>query len=95
MKTINLMLLLIFLGAVPAGVSANSSNGAVHVCVNGDCEEVDDGVILEEDPGEERAIYYQNRIFDDPEENRDTPGWLEYETQWPGQREDFSDYLFR
>ena len=95
MKTNYLMLLLVVFGALPAALLSNSSNGAVHICVNGECEAIEDDPVLDDGSIQEQATYYHNRIFDDPEEDRDLPGWLENETQWPGQREDFSDYLFR
>lgn len=95
MKINYLMSLVIFLGALPVAVSANSSNGAVHICIQGECEALEDEPVNSDYEWREQATYYHNHIFDDPEEDVDMPGWLENETQWPGQREEFSDYFMR
>lgn len=93
MKILNWVMITILLGAAPGAVTAD--NGAVHVCINGDCEKVEDDPCPEEDCYEWQATYYQNRIFYDPEVDRDIPGWLDYETEWPSQRDEFSDFLMR
>lgn len=87
--------------ALPSLSFASDFRGGVHIVMPDTCEVVDDkGECADEaGPGMEQPHWYwestRENIFEDPEEDRDVPGRLENDTQWPGQREEFSDYLFR
>jgi hypothetical protein len=96
MKKMSCMLTLFVLGTAPFAASASDPHGGVHIILpGGGCEDLEEDCVIEDEPGREQEVWYRNPIFEDPEEDRDIPGWLENETQWPGQREEFSDYLFR
>ena len=88
-------------GALPSSASTSDTRGGVHVFMPDTCEMVsDDGDRTCDDcSGMEQPQWYWEctrvNIFEDPEEDRDVPGRLENDTQWTGQREEFSDYLFR
>jgi hypothetical protein len=91
--------LVICLSAISMSISliasADSYNGAVHVVMPYTNEE-----LIANDPPEymycnDSEVITCQMMFEDPEEDRDIPGQLENDTAWPGQREDFSDYLFR
>ncbi|MEI8365584.1 MAG: hypothetical protein WCF65_04115 [Parachlamydiaceae bacterium] len=85
--------------SLPHFLSADESHGAVHIVLPDGEEDIEDGCCELVDPEEERGMperpWYQNQKFEVFEDNGDPTDYLEEDTAWPGQREEFSDILFR
>ena len=97
MKANTSILFFFLFGALAPTSVAADNHGAVHIVVPDGEEEVDDGCeeAVAEDCENYRPWYHRERFqnyygdFDNPDAE------LEAETAWPGQREDFSDFLMR
>lgn len=78
----------------PQFVSSDGYHGAVHIVLPNGEEQVDCGGAM---PGDSpNCPWYLHESFDYYYGDRDDPSnELEYDTMWPGQREDFSDYFMR
>lgn len=81
---------------LPLTLIQADDHGGVHVhlpaCENEqvvDCEDKIPAVCIEQRP------WYHNQHYDEYENIEDQADRLQDDTAWPGQREDFSDYLLR
>lgn len=86
MRTLAVLLSFAFL--LPGLGYAQGTNGAVHIYLTpyDECERLED----------ERDDWYLLRQYlDNYGENGDPSDELQEDTSWPGQREEFSDQLFR
>ncbi|MEI8124823.1 MAG: hypothetical protein WCG42_03625 [Parachlamydiaceae bacterium] len=86
--------------STPTSLSGDDAHGGVHIFLpDGEEEDADDDCCDMVDDNEERGIpprpWFQNQKFEVYEDNGDPTDELLDDTAWPGEREEFSDILFR
>jgi hypothetical protein len=92
MKILTYVLNYSLLILAPLGLCGSDNHGGIHIHLPACDEEVESttpAVCLELKP------WYQREHFDDYEDIQEQSERLEDDTAWPGQREEFSDYLMR
>lgn len=96
MKTLFFLLTISILGMTASAAAFADEHGGVHIMIPG-CEDANEEggqqpvspVCMELKP------WYHHQHFDDYEDIEEQAGRLQDDTAWPGQREEFSDYLMR
>jgi hypothetical protein len=96
MQRLSYLLSFSILVFMPIAIVQADAHGGIHVRIPS-CEEEDAGECEEQVPEVcmELKPWYQHQHFDEYEDIEDQADRLQDDTAWPGQREDFSDYLLR
>lgn len=96
MKVLVYLLSFSILGFTPIITVQADAHGGIHIRIPS-CEEDEEEECEKKVPEVcwELKPWYHHQYFDEYEDIEDQADRLQDDTAWPGQREDFSDYLLR